>query len=189
MPTSPDECVQALREAAEQLGESPTRAQYDDLGLTPASGTIMQHMGGWNEAKRTAGLETFDQGATSGTEVQPKPEWVEIPDDVEWEELTGQQRWYYKNRGDRIERKERRRQELRRWLDNLKREELACVRCGEGRAPCLDFHHPDEKELGIAEMVGYGYSKESIAAEIEECVVLCANCHRVEHYSPPTEPD
>jgi len=147
----------------------------------------MKCVGGWNEAKEKAGLETFDRGEYGGTEIQPQPDWVDIPDDAEWDEFTGQQRWYYKNRENQIKRKDRRRQELRRWLHEMKRDELECVRCGEGRPPALDFHHMDgaEKNLGIAEMVNHGYSKESIAEEIKECVVLCANCHRVEHYAPP----
>ena len=185
MRTTERACLDALREAAERLGESPTREQYDELGLTPAAGTIMRTMGGWNAAKEEAGLETYSREESGGMPVDPKPNWVEIPEGVEWEELSGQQRWYYKNRRDRIERKERRRKELRLWLHDLKRDELGCERCGEDRPPALDFHHPGEKELGVSEMVSYGYSRESIRKEIEGCVVLCANCHRVEHYSVP----
>lgn len=173
MPTSEEECLAALREAAERLGESPTKSQYEELGLQPASATIMRQLGGWNEAKEAAGLETFEQGERGGTDIQPKPESVDIPDHMEWRELTGQQRWYYRNREDRIARKDRRRHELRRWLSTLKREALECRRCGEGRPPCLDFHHPDEKELGVAEMVAYGYSHESIADEIDSCRPVC----------------
>jgi len=62
--TTEGECLEALREAAERLGESPTKAQYEELGMTPASATIMKTVGGWNEAKEQAGLETFDRGAT-----------------------------------------------------------------------------------------------------------------------------
>ncbi|WP_229380240.1 hypothetical protein [Haloterrigena salifodinae] len=50
----------------------------------------------------------------------------------------------------------------------------------------MDFHHPGEKEHGIATMVVNGHSKASIHEEIERCVVLCANCHRVEHADPPS---
>jgi hypothetical protein len=56
--TTEADCIDALREAAKELGESPTKAAYEDLGLTPASGTIQRVMGGWNEAKAAAGLET-----------------------------------------------------------------------------------------------------------------------------------
>ncbi|PSP79355.1 HNH endonuclease [Halobacteriales archaeon QS_1_68_20] len=185
MTTSEDECVAALREAVECLDESPTKAQYEDLGLTPASATIQRVMGGWNEAKAAAGLETYDWRDAGGTEVEPKPEDVEMPDDVDWEDLTGQQRWYYKNREARIERKDRRRRELRAWLHEFKHDECECANCGEGRHACLDFHHPGEKDLSVSDMIAYGYSRERIREEIQRCVVLCANCHRVEHYDPP----
>ena len=179
-----EDCIVALRSAADRLGESPTKAAYEELGLTPASATIQRVMGGWNAAKEAAGLATYSQSHNSGPSVQPKPDDVEIPDDVEWKELTGQQRWYYKNREERIARKDRRRERLRAWLHELKRDELSCVECGKGRPPALDFHHPGKKDLGVAEMVTHGYARESIRREIERCVVLCANCHRARHYDP-----
>lgn len=123
--------------------------------------------------------------APGGTDVQPKPDGVDLPDDAEWEELTGQQRWYYKNRDARIERKDRRRKELRKWLYEYKRDECECAECGEGRPPCLDFHHEGEKERSISKMVAYGYSRENIQREIDGCEVLCANCHRLRHVEPP----
>jgi len=180
--TAEEEWLEALQRAAEQLGESPTKAQYEELGLTPASATIMEILDGWNAAKERAGLETFDPCVTGGHPIQPKPDWVDIPDDAEWQELTGQQRWYYKNREERIERTDRRRTEIRQWLYSYKNRHCECVRCDEDRPPCLDFHHPDEKEHSIATMVVNGYSKASIREEIERCIVLCANCHRLEHH-------
>lgn len=185
MRTSEADCVRALRLAADRLGESPTKAQYEALGLTPASATIRRVMGSWNAAKRAAGLSTYDWREAGGREVEPKPEAVEIPDDCQWESLSGQQRWYYKNREARIERKEERREELRRWLYEFKRHECECARCGEDRPECLDFHHEGDKERGIARMVVHGYSRENISEEISRCTVLCANCHRLEHIEPP----
>ncbi len=44
--TTEDECLEALLEAADRLGESPTKAQYEELGLTPASATIIRTCGG-----------------------------------------------------------------------------------------------------------------------------------------------
>lgn len=45
----------------------------------------------------------------------------------------------------------------------------------------LDFHHLDAqiKEHTVAGMVGKPLT--AIAAEINKCVVLCANCHRRFH--------
>jgi hypothetical protein len=40
------DCVHALREAAQLLGESPTKPQDEELGLTPAASTILRQCGG-----------------------------------------------------------------------------------------------------------------------------------------------
>jgi len=39
--------------------------------------------------------------------------------------------------------------------------------------------------MAVGEMVTYGYSRNRIQDEIEKCSVLCANCHRKEHYQTP----
>lgn len=52
------DCIQSLQTAAEELGESPTRQQYDTLGLRPSSAEIERRCGTWNKAKTMAGLET-----------------------------------------------------------------------------------------------------------------------------------
>jgi hypothetical protein len=192
MPTSEDDCLAALREAAERVGESPTKAEYEALGLTPASATISRVVGGWNEAKERAGLETFGQDDHGGTDVEPRPEDVEIPADSEWEELTAQQRWYYRNRQHRIDTKEERRHRLRRWFYEVKRNEVECSQCGEERPPALDFHHDGSKTADVSSMVNDGYSRSRIRGEIDDCTVLCANCHREMHYdgvAPTSIPD
>jgi hypothetical protein len=181
------ECIEALREAARRLGESPTKTEYDELDIQPSSTTIVRVVGGWNEAKALAGLETYTQKEAGGSKMVPKPESVEIPDDETWTELTAQQRWYYKNREHRIAVKERRRNELRQWFYERKRNEHECDRCEESRPAALDFHHDGEdKRKGITQMVNHGYSKMRIEEEISRCTVLCANCHRKEHYDGTT---
>jgi hypothetical protein len=186
--TSEQACIEALREAARLLGESPSKAEYERLGLTPAASTILRQCGGWNAAKELAGLETYEQGGSSGSRVAPKPDWVELPPDETWEELSGHQRWYRKNRERQQGKKRRRRRMLRAWLYEYKREECACRRCGEQHPGCLDFHHVDEAEKtdSVAELVNQGFAKDAIRAEIDKCEVLCANCHRKEHYTPPS---
>ncbi|AGB33597.1 hypothetical protein Natpe_3838 [Natrinema pellirubrum DSM 15624] len=173
-------CLEALREAAERLGESPTKAQYEELGLTPASATIIRTCGGWNDAKETAGLET---SYSRGPRVGPKPDDVELPEGTAWEDLSVDQRWHYRNTEWNTERSLDRRAKHRAWVFEYKQEK-GCNRCDEDDPRCLDFHHlnEDEKEMAVGKMISFGYSKDRIESEIEKCLVLCANCHRKEHY-------
>lgn len=57
----------------------------------------------------------------------------------------------------------------------------ACICCGEDEPACLDFHHldPNEKDFTVTQSMNRKW--ESILAEIQKCVVLCANCHRKVH--------
>ena len=68
-----------------------------------------------------------------------------------------------------------------------KRRSDGCVRCEEDDPACLDYHHREETEkvMTVSEMVTHGYSKDRLRAEIAKCVLLCANCHRKEHYEIP----
>jgi hypothetical protein len=66
------------------------------------------------------------------------------------------------------------------WVDSLK---TKCTKCGYNRCvEALEFHHKDgdDKLRGISKMMRNNWSKKKILAEIEKCVVLCANCHREE---------
>lgn len=183
MRTSEQECLDALREAAERLGESPTKAEYEELGLTPASGTIMRVVGGWNEAKKKAGLETY---RSNGSRVQPKPDGVEVPDGKEWEELSVDQRWHYRNVELKTRQELSRRARHRSWINKIK-EETGCQQCQVTDAAVLDFHHKNSatKRMKISAMVTYGYGKEQLRLEMEKCEVLCANCHRKSHFEIP----
>ncbi|WP_232702197.1 homing endonuclease associated repeat-containing protein [Halobacterium wangiae] len=54
------DCLDALQEAADQLGEEPSMWQYDRLDLRPSSSTITHTFGTWNEAKVEAGVRPED---------------------------------------------------------------------------------------------------------------------------------
>lgn len=59
---------------------------------------------------------------------------------------------------------------------------LKCSRCQEARPHCLDFHHVGKvKRFTISQAVG-SHAWETILEEIQQCEVLCANCHRDEHF-------
>ena len=59
-----------------------------------------------------------------------------------------------------------------------------CAICGEKHPATLQFHHLDqtEKDFEISVAFRNGVGLEKILAEIEKCVILCANCHFKEHY-------
>lgn len=64
-------------------------------------------------------------------------------------------------------------------LKNLGRE-YKCEYCGYyDHSAALQFHHLDEKNKNISKM--RGATIETLQKEISLCIVLCANCHAIEH--------
>ena len=54
--------------------------------------------------------------------------------------------------------------------------------CGEKfPSVAMDFHHLDEnkKDPGFANLKTW--SMKRINEELDKCIVLCANCHRIRH--------
>ena len=68
---------------------------------------------------------------------------------------------------------------LKRKMVELKGD--CCSACG-GKFPDVvyDFHHvdPSTKDFSIAKSRNF----EKIKKELEKCVMLCSNCHRIEHF-------
>lgn len=59
----------------------------------------------------------------------------------------------------------------------------SCHSCGYNKcSAALEFHHkdPSQKDFGIAGK-GVTMSEAKMKAELDKCVMLCANCHREEH--------
>ena len=70
------------------------------------------------------------------------------------------------------------------------KQELSCAKCGYNEYPtALDFHHldPSKKDTTVARMTANNYSLNRTLEEIDKCVCLCANCHRVFHFLEKTE--
>lgn len=66
---------------------------------------------------------------------------------------------------------------VRQWVfDYLKTH--PCIDCDESDPIVLEFDHRSNKKMNIAEMIGTGYSVETIQAEIDKCDVRCSNCHK-----------
>jgi hypothetical protein len=72
-----------------------------------------------------------------------------------------------------------------RW-DTFKRT-LKCTQCGFDHPAALDFHHvnPSEKENLVSKLVSNGCFAAAME-EVQKCIVLCANCHRIHHYEENT---
>ena len=69
------------------------------------------------------------------------------------------------------------RHKLKRYLVELKGGK--CVECGYNKSmSALQFHHvdPSTKSFGIA-AAGVTRSYAELEAEVEKCILLCANCH------------
>lgn len=62
-----------------------------------------------------------------------------------------------------------------------------CTRCGESGVGCLDPHHVDDttKTDTVSSLISNESSPTDLRAELRKCTVLCANCHRREHYQGP----
>lgn len=56
-----------------------------------------------------------------------------------------------------------------------------CFDCGQKYDPCVyDFHHlnPEEKDSSWSLHRSWNYLKQ----ELDKCILLCANCHRIRHW-------
>lgn len=90
---------------------------------------------------------------------------------------------YYISNKDKIQsRNKAYKHKIRKWFREYKKN-LECETCGEIHYACLEFHHyKKKKDKAVSNMVGQGYSKNTILKEISKCKVLCANCHRKVHH-------
>ncbi len=73
------------------------------------------------------------------------------------------------------------RKKNRNWLIEYKKK-YKCEKCGITDYRVLEFHHTNGKEKGFT--IGWAYNSmglDRIRKEIEKCVILCANCHRIFH--------
>ena len=59
-----------------------------------------------------------------------------------------------------------------------------CSKCGYKTHACgIDFHHTEKKKENVARMAKSCLSIESLLVEMSKCILLCATCHREEHYA------
>ena len=91
--------------------------------------------------------------------------------------------WYRRNKARKYEMSVRRKQDLARYVDDIKRES-GCSRCGERDPACLVFHHrkPSSKRFHVAIGAEGRVGLVALQKEIAKCDVLCANCHLKHHW-------
>jgi hypothetical protein len=91
--------------------------------------------------------------------------------------------YYEKNKQNVIKKINIKKKAHKTWFVNFKKQ-LACVTCGFDHPAALDFHHVEQKKANrkVHKLVSDGHTKKRILTEIEKCVVLCSNCHRVHHH-------
>jgi hypothetical protein len=80
--------------------------------------------------------------------------------------------------------KSKARQKKRDWYVEYK-STLLCENCGYDKNPrVLHFHHKNKKDKmhNVSDMIGNGYSIDSVKKEINKCIVLCSNCHQENHW-------
>ena len=67
------------------------------------------------------------------------------------------------------------------WYENFM-SKCSCQQCGIDNPDVLEWHHqdPNQKDNSISNMIGR-YSVAAILSEIQKCICLCANCHRILH--------
>ena len=90
---------------------------------------------------------------------------------------------YEKNKAAYIARADARKKQGREEFAAFK-STLRCTKCGQDHPATLDFHHvvrkPENRK--VHRLVANGQYEAAMREIQEKCVVLCSNCHRIEHY-------
>lgn len=59
---------------------------------------------------------------------------------------------------------------------------IGCVDCGIAHPAVLQYHHLRDKTDNVNRMARKVLDFKIIQAEIDKCIVLCANCHAIRHW-------
>ena len=106
-------------------------------------------------------------------------------------ELENRKMYFAKNENKIKERIYRRRKNIRKaWLIIIKAKGMdICSQCNYSECfASIDFHHPNpkRKEMNIAQVLKGKPTPERII-KLDECISLCANCHRKLHFEENNE--
>lgn len=65
----------------------------------------------------------------------------------------------------------------------VKYKQSKCLDCGGSYPDCVyDFHHLDPSTKDYNPSTSMKLSLEVMYAELDKCVMLCSNCHRIRHF-------
>jgi len=90
---------------------------------------------------------------------------------------------YYEKTKDKTKQRAKKKRLLLRKEWKAFKDTLYCAQCGFNHSAALDFHHkdPSTKTDSVNALVSNGRYTLAMK-EMEKCVVLCANCHRIHHH-------
>lgn len=92
-------------------------------------------------------------------------------------------RWYDANKEKHLETTKRNRAKDRKAFREFK-SRLSCISCGESHPATLDFHHhtphPSNRKVNV--LITNGQYARAMEEIMNNCVVMCSNCHRKHHY-------
>ena len=63
------------------------------------------------------------------------------------------------------------------------KKKIRCRVCGVRDHRVIDFHHLGEKYGAVSQLIYQGYGWKTIMEEVDKCIPLCSNCHRIHHWS------
>jgi hypothetical protein len=90
---------------------------------------------------------------------------------------------HYKHNTEEVKAKNNEKRSSLRKIWKAFKATLFCTKCGFNHPAALDFHHVDPKTKtgSVNQFVSDGQYKKAME-EVEKCIVLCANCHRIHHH-------
>lgn len=102
---------------------------------------------------------------------------------------SAKQREYYKNNRDKcLARSKNRARSYNKIHPNVVfingyKQECGCYHCGEDDVRCLQLHHldPKTKKFHVNSTFIRNKTVDILIQELDKCIVLCANCHFIEH--------
>jgi hypothetical protein len=77
-----EDCIESLNKASNIIGRSPTREEYDDIGLKPSYYAIIDILDSFNKAKKKAGLKCYNEKCSKNNQNDYGSNWYSIRQSV-----------------------------------------------------------------------------------------------------------